>query len=240
MLGRFLEISVEAHRIAESAAFYEGLGLVQAEVGETWSHRYGVFTDGQLVIGLHDYSFPSPSLTWVRPNLARHLDVLRDCVGDLAFAKVSEDEFNEAGFTDPDGQMVALLEARTYSPPEVARPGSTILGQFAEFSLPVTDLERSVDFWEPLGFVAVEKGREPFPWAALTSDTLNLGLYQQPRMRGPAITFREPDMDDRIAYLQAQGFTLDPGTPISWRPAEGAILTAPEGTRFYLLNGNVD
>lgn len=240
MLGRFLEISVEAPRIAESVAFYEGLGLVQAEVGETWSHRYGVLTDGVLVVGLHDYSFPSPSLTWVRPDLARHLDALRARVGELAFAKVSEDEFNEAGFTDPDGQMVALLEARTYSPPEVARPGGTILGQFAEYSMPVSDLDRSIAFWEPLGFVAVDQGREPFPWASLTSDTLNLGLYQQPRMRGPALSFREPDMDDRIAYLRAQGYALDPGTPIGRQPGEGAALSAPEGTRIYLLKGNVD
>ena len=68
-LGRFLEISIGTPVIRESLAFYESLGFVQAAVGETWSHPYAVVTDGQLFIGLHGRDVPSPSLTFVLPEL---------------------------------------------------------------------------------------------------------------------------------------------------------------------------
>ena len=55
--------------IRESLEFYESLGFVQAAVGETWSHPYAVVTDGHLFIGLHGRDLPSPSLTFVLPEL---------------------------------------------------------------------------------------------------------------------------------------------------------------------------
>ena len=237
MIGRFLEISVEAPDIAASVEFYQALGLVQARVGDTWTHRYGVLTDGNLVIGLHDYSFPSPSLTYVRPGLKEGLAELRQRAGSLAFAKTGEDEFNEAGFTDPDGQMVTVLEARTFSPPEIARPGATILGHFSEVSLPVKSLPDSIAFWESMGFVLTGSAQQPVPRASLTSDGLNLGLYATPRLRRPALTFRETDMDARIEYIGAQGFRVTAGTPISDPPPAGASLQAPEGTWLFLIPG---
>ena len=73
MIGRFLEISVQTPDIQESMAFYTGLGFALAHPGETWSHPYTVMTDGRLFIGLHQYEFQSPSLTYVRTELAEHL-----------------------------------------------------------------------------------------------------------------------------------------------------------------------
>lgn len=240
MIGRFLEISIVAPDILASMEFYQGLGMLPATVGEVWSHRYGVVTDGNLVLGLHDYSFPSPSLTYVRPELKASLGELRDRAGSLAFSKTGDDEFNEAGFTDPDGQMIAVLEARTFSPPEITATDITILGHFAEFSLPVTDLDTSIAFWENMGFVMTGRDENTSHRAWLTSDFLNLGLYVNPRMRVPALTFREADMAERIEYLRAQGYKLEPGTPLSEDKISGASLQAPEGTRIYLLPESED
>lgn len=236
VIGRFLEISIETPDISASVEFYQGLGLVQALVGDVWNHRYGVLTDGNLTLGLHDYSFPSPTLTYVRPDLKKDLAEMRRLAGELAFAKTGEDEFNEAGFTDPDGQMVAVLEARTFSPPEISQPDSTILGHFSEYSLPVTDLDASVAFWEDMGFVMIERQDAPLPCASLTSDFLNLGLYATPLLRSPALTFREEDMGQRIEYIRAQHYKLAPGTAISRDRVSGATLVAPEGTQIFLLS----
>ena len=170
MLGRFLEVSIHAPDILESLAFYERLGFTQASVGETWSHPYGVVTDGRLAIGLHKYEFPSPSLTFVQPDLMRRLDSIEALGIDLAFRRVGADVFNEAGFTDPDGQMVAMLEARTFSPPQRTARDTSKLGWFEEFALPVRDLAASGEFWERLGFVAAEQADDPYPRAGLTSD----------------------------------------------------------------------
>ena len=66
-LGRFLEISLAANDVAESLAFYEALGFVQAVVGEAWPHPYAVVTDGRISLGLHGLDFESPLPTWVAP-----------------------------------------------------------------------------------------------------------------------------------------------------------------------------
>ena len=86
-----------------------------------------------------------------------------------------------------------------------------------------------------MGFVLTDREEEGLEGACLTSDFLNLGLYVNPRMRVPGLTFREPDMAERIEYVRAQGYRLIQGTPISRERHAGATLIAPEGTPIYLL-----
>jgi len=101
--------------------------------------------------------------------------------------------------------------------------------------MPVTNLDASIAFWENMGFVLTGRDEESLASAWLTSDFLNLGLYVNPRMRIPGLTFREPDMAERIEYVRAQGHRLTQGTPISRERHTGATLLAPEGTPIYLL-----
>jgi catechol 2,3-dioxygenase-like lactoylglutathione lyase family enzyme len=238
MLGRFLEISVHAPDILESLAFYERLGFTQAQVGETWAHPYAVVTDGRLFIGLHQYEFPSPSLTYVQPDLMHHLERLEQLGIELAFRRVGTDVFNEAGFTDPNRQMVALLEARTYSPPGRGSHQTSRLGWFEEFALPVRDLRASADFWEKLGFVPVEEGDHPFPRIGLTSDTLNLALVRTNALEQPALVFAETDMADRIQRLRESGAEFSPHLPRMLDPDANALLEAPEGTLLLLTTSD--
>jgi len=234
MLGRFLEISIHAPDILESLAFYERLGFTQAQVGEAWSHPYAVVTDGRLFIGLHEYEFPSPSLTWVQPELMGHLDGIEQLGIELAFRRVGTDVFNEAGFTDPDGHMIALLEARTYSPPDRAGHQTSLLGWFEELALPVRDLQVSAAFWEKLGFVLLEEGEDPYPRIGLTSDTLNLALVRTGALETPVLVFRETDMADRIRRLRERGIALSRNLPRMLDPEGNALLEAPEGTLLLL------
>ena len=237
MLGRFLEVSVHAPDILESIAFYERLGFTQAPVGETWSHPYAVVTDGRLFIGLHQYAFPSPSLTYVQPDLERHLEGLEQQGIELAFRRVGAEVFNEAGFADPNGQMIALLEARTYSPAD--RPGhqTSHLGWFEEFALPVRDLAASAGFWEQLGFVPVEEGDEPYPHIDFTSDTLNVSLLRTGALEKPALVFAEADMPERIRRLREGGLEFSRNLPRMLDPEGNALLEAPEGTLLLLTTG---
>jgi catechol 2,3-dioxygenase-like lactoylglutathione lyase family enzyme len=237
MLGKFLEVSIHAPDVLESLTFYEKLGFTQAPVGETWSHPYGVVTDGRLVIGLHRYEFPSPALTFVQPDLMRNLEILEATGIELAFRRVGTDVFNEAGFTDPDGQMVALLEARTFSPPQRAGHPVSRLGWFEEVALPVRELEASRAFWERLGFVAAEESEDPCPRAGLTSDSLNLGLWRTGQLDQPALVFAEPDMPERIERLRESGVEFARGLPRMLDPARNALLVAPEGTPLLLMTG---
>ena len=233
MLGRFLELSLPAPRILESWQFYQRLGFTTAIVGETWSHRYSVVTDGRLVLGLHDEgSVTAPLLSYVLPDLARQLPAI-EAMG-IAFDRrqIGDDTFNEAVFTTPDGQQVRLLEARTFSPPEQAPP--TRLGWFEEYALPVGDLGEARGYWEQLGFVTAAEGEDPWPHLSLTSDTFDIGLYLTQELPRPTLVF---SADDGVALrerLVEIGIEPEERLPRSLDPETHLMVVAPEGTRLLI------
>jgi catechol 2,3-dioxygenase-like lactoylglutathione lyase family enzyme len=238
VLGRFLEISVHAPNVLESLEFYQKLGFTQAEAGETWSHPYAVVTDGRLFIGLHQYDFESPSLTFVKPDLWRHVEALEGLGIEFAFRKLGNDVFNEAGFLDPDQVMVTLLEARTFSPPMRESSETSWCGYFSEIGIPTRDPDRSKDFWERLGFVATDEQSAPFRRISLTSDFLDLGLYATRDLRKPVLSFVDPEMPSRLSHIEKLGIERSQRLPAVFDPERNAMLVAPEGTNLLLATGD--
>jgi len=213
MLGSFLELSVCARDIGQSVAFWEALGLEHAQVGETWSHRYGVLTDGRLFVGLHDYEFDSPSVTFVRPNIAEAVAGLRSAGVTCDFAKTGESEFNEAGFRDPAGQIVTLLEARTFSPPWRDAPPASVPGFFAEYRYPAPDPAEVAAFWERLGLVTDRDAEEPRVVAG------GITLAPSAGLRRPELVFHAPDLAAVAEQLERRGIATGRGA--------GRTLTIP-------------
>jgi catechol 2,3-dioxygenase-like lactoylglutathione lyase family enzyme len=233
-LGRFLEVSVATADAAASVAFYESLGFVQAEVGETWPYPYAVVTDGRLFIGLHQREEPAgPTLTWVLPGLARQLEQLESLGIALEYARIDDGALHTAGFRDPSGQLVTLLEARTFSPPSLPATHSTALGYFEEFGVSSRELVAAAAFWEKLGFVAFDLVHEPFQKIVATGSDLNLGFYDLD-LQAPVLTFAEWDMAARIEMLRDRGHAFAKRLPRGLAPADVAILQAPEGTQLLL------
>lgn len=235
MLGRFLEISIHTPQIRESLEFYEALGFVQTSVGETWPYPYAVVTDGRLFIGLHGVVIRSPALTFVLPQLARGIEALRSRGVEFDQERVGNDVFNQASFTDPAGHCVNLIEARTFSPPQMGSMAASTCGYFVEYGMPVKDAAVSRDYWEPLGFVAMEHELLPFARTPMTSDLLNIGLYRTRAFRYPLLTFEDPDMRERLARLRELGIPLSDDMPDSLDDSANAVVIAPEGTRLLLL-----
>lgn len=233
MLGRFLEVSLHAPDVPASLAFYESLGFVQAAAGDTYNHPYGVLTDGRLHLGLHGREFDSPTLTWVHPELAGHVQELQLLGVELEYASLGSDELHELGFLDPSGQRVRVLEARTFSPPQLRPAYASRLGYFEEFGIPTTDLERSRAFWDALGFVAFDPVRAPFVKVIAAASDLNLGLYDVD-LRAPVLAFSDPAMPERIAELRDQGHRFVERLPRGMNARENALLEAPEGTWLML------
>ena len=235
MIGRFLEVSVHAPEVLESLAFYERLGFTQVTTGEAWPYPYAVVTDGRLAIGLHQQELPqSPLLSFVLPDLGRRLGAI-EAAGVLVHERrLGSDVFNEASFEAPGGQLVRLLEARTFSPAPRAPGDLTRLGWFEEIALPVQDVGESGRFWERLGFVPAEEGDEPYPHLGLTSDTLNVALLERGTLARPALTFTDAAMATRIAALADAGFEFARRRPANLDPARHAVLVAPEGTQLLL------
>jgi len=227
MLGRFLELSVWSRDIAASVAFWESLGFQHAVVGDTWKHRYAVLSDGRLVLGLHEYEFASPSLTWVRPDLVEVIANIETLGIDFDFAKTGADEFNEAGFRDPAGQVVTLLEARTWSPGfERARP-ATLLGHFREYRYPARDPAATVAFWGRLGLVPDADDQGPRAVAG------GISLAPRPGISGPELVFEHDDLAAAAGALSRRGHHTERG-------GDGELLLpGPDGLTLRIWGQNL-
>ena len=239
MLGRFHEISIEAADIRASVEFYERLGFVQASTGDTWSHPYGVLTDGRLFIGLHHRRTDSLTVTYVRPEIARHAAHFESQGIELELLRAGNETFNEIAFRDPAGHRIAVLEARTYSPLTLPPDGSSLCGYFTELSLPTTDFESMQRFWESLGFVATEEGDSPYVRLPLTSDHLDLAFHRPRTFDGPMLVFTDPQMAARIEKLRAMGVPFSRELPRGLNPESHGLIEAPEGTALLLLEAEL-
>lgn len=236
MLGRFLEFSLATADVRASLDFYTRLGFSQAEVGEAWPHPYAVVTDGRICLGLHQQALPAPSMTFVRPDLLKHLHILEELGLEFEFRRLGNDVFNEVGWFEPSGQLIRLIEARTFSPSERRATDTSRCGYFSEIALPAPDLEAAKAYWERLGFVAMDEADDPLPHVSCTSDHIDVGLYDPALLRRSTLRFEVDDMAGTLARLAEVG-VLPSGSPFTPSPlgAASALLVAPEGTPLLLL-----
>ena len=238
MFGRFLEVSLSTDDIATSVQFYERLGFTQLTTGDTWPHPYGVLSDGRLCIGLHQRHSAAPTLSFVRPELAQHVHALRVAGFEPHYTRLGDDDFHELQFHDPAGQAIALLEARTFSPPRRdLRP--SLCGWFSAYSAPTLDTEAVQAFWEHAGFVALEAPDDPLVQLALTSDTLTMTLHRPRAVAAPALVFTDPQMPARLEQLAALGIHGTNELPRGFDSGANALLETPEGSLLLLLNAEV-
>lgn len=230
MLGNFLEISVHTRNVLESLQFYEKLGFTQIPGNDTWTHPYGIVTDGRCFIGIHAFSFPAPALTFVAPELRNRVESLEAAGADFEFLKLGDDQFHELGFFLPDEQMVTLLEARTFSPPALADIGASLLGFFMEYRIPVTDRDAAMSRWTQFGLIENEPSGDSRDAASLCCTGLNLGLSESRRLRQPTLIFHVAQINERLGLLAEKGIE-----PAQIHADGSARFTAPEGTHLLLI-----
>ena len=234
LAGRFHEFSVASDAIRASVEFYEKLGFTQAATSDALTHPYGVLSDGRLYIGLHQRRMPSPTLTFVRAGLREALAEFAAAGIEPTASHLGEEEFNELAFSDPFGQTLAVLEARTYSPVARGRGEVSLCGEFAHVSLPAADFAAAQAFWERLGFVALEEVQQPYRHQPLVSDALDMAFHAPATLAQALLVFTGPDMAARLARLRELGFALSP-PPRPLAAAANALLYAPDGTALLLL-----
>jgi len=232
MLGRFLEFSVHTPDILDSLGFYKTLGFTEMAIGDIWSHKYAVVSDGELCIGLHQRVFDSPALTFVHHNLAQCALSMSDHGFDFSFLKIDEDVFNELGFPDRDGNMVTMLEARTFSPPEYDTNDS-LCGSWFEVTLPARDAMRSGRFWAPLAPLLLRLREDPTTHMRFDAGGMCLGISESIALDQPSLCFKCHDKTAIAAIIEQHGLKHEP-----YPGFEGAFvaLEAPEGTKLFLFD----
>ncbi|MBU3672357.1 MAG: VOC family protein [Sinobacteraceae bacterium] len=209
-LGRFHEISISTTDLEASLRFYTLLGFRQAEVLDVWPHPYGVVVADELIIGLHQYRFPSPSFTTVHPALNDALESYREAGAVIAFAKTGPDCFNEFGFRDPAGNMVTLLERATHrhaAHTHGSEDTGETLGRFVAFSLPSAAPEISTGFWQALGATPRSLAAE---WKAigLSAAGLPLAIHDESECQDPCLVFQRRGLESRTRLESTEGTTL--------------------------------
>lgn len=235
MLGRFLEYSIATPDIRASLDFYLKLGFSEAEVGETWPHPYAVVTDGRIHLGLHRVAESEPSLTFVKPDLVRHLAAVEALGVRFEVRRLGNDVFNELEWLDPSGHRVRMIEARTYSPTKRAATATSLCGYFSEIALPSAVLEDAKHHWEKLGFVGLDEFEAPLPHISCTSDSIDIGLYERPHLPLATLVFDAGDIRATLQRLADAGVSPSGQVPRRLRPVSAAMLTAPEGTPILLM-----
>jgi hypothetical protein len=233
MLGQFLEYSAAARPLADSFEFFRGLGFASLPVSDVLPHPYVVLFDGALAVGLHDREQDGAVLTFVRPNLRDYVRPLRRLGIELEHERLRDNEFHSVGFTDPGGQAIALIEARTFPPGQWSTENVSVCGSLLEVSLPAADLGESTRFWQALGLAPVAAGDLPHPWQRLAGRGLTLGLHET-HCR-PGLSFRCSDLAARVEYLRAKGLGPRATSPLADRGQPAATLAAPDGTVLYLF-----
>jgi hypothetical protein len=235
MFGRFLELGVASTDIAGSVLFYERLGFSQLITGDAWSHRYGVLSDGRLHMGFHERSMPSPTLTFVLPQLAGSQQRLRAAKFETELAALGDDSLHQLWLRDPAGHAVTLLEARTYSPAAAGTQAQSLCGYFSHLSLPQDDYQAAREFWEGAGFVALPAEDLPFPYLPLTSDHLDLGFHPRGTFDGPLLVFECAEFGASVERLRALAVPLAPQLPRGLDSKRAALIEAPDGIALLLL-----
>jgi catechol 2,3-dioxygenase-like lactoylglutathione lyase family enzyme len=234
VLGRFLEFSLATPDIQASLDFYTRLGFSQAQVGEAWSHPYAVVTDGRICLGLHQEAIPAPSITFVKPDLLKHLETFEKHGLKFEFRRLGNDVFNEVGWFDPSGQLIRLIEARTFSPSKRVGTDTSKCGYFLEIALPTPILDVSKAYWEGFGFVGIDETDDPLPHVSCTSDFIDLGLYDPAHLRRSTLRFEADDVGGTLARLAEIGISPTGEIPQPLRTMPAAVLIAPEGTPILL------
>jgi len=232
MLGHFLEIAVATRPLAAAFEFYRALGLTAIPVGDLLADPYAAFFDGAIAVGLHERDGASPVLTFVRPRLRDYVRPIQRLGVEIEHEHLADDEFNWLGFNDPNGQALALLEARTFPPGERNPKNVSACGDFMEFSLSASSLDESKAFWDALGLKEIAAGDAPHPWVRLAGHGLVLGLHECSFRAGP--TFRSAHVDARLEYLRAKSVTVRAGSPFADKDRSITVI-APDGMPIYVL-----
>lgn len=231
-LGHFLEISVRTPDILESLGFYKLLGFVDREIGDVWTHKYAVVSDGLLNVGLHDRVFDAPAVSFVHHDLAKTARKMSDHGFDFSFMRLGEDVFNEIGLPDRDGHMVTMLEARTFTGGDEFDDDS-LLGTWFELSLPARDAVRSARFWASVAPNLLRMREEPTTHMRFDAGGIALGLSESIALNSPSLCFR---CHDKAALMAAVKKHDLPHQKFPGYEGAFVVLKAPEGTMLFAFD----
>jgi catechol 2,3-dioxygenase-like lactoylglutathione lyase family enzyme len=235
-LGNYAHISVSVQSLRESISFYEKLGFRKLWDSQE-PYPWILMTDGGVNLHLYELYFPSPALHYFSSHMQdKVLELMR--LGIRPEQQKSRDGKRiQHNFFDPNELAIMLMHFDDRSMPKPNGYSESKLGVFGELSVDTHDLASSVKFWTNIGFTVTLRGEKPYPWAVLTDGEMTLGMHQTTAFKTPALTYYADDPASQVRTLREAGITNMQELHDEHGAIAGAIITAPDGQVFFLLEG---
>ena len=229
--GQFLEFSVPTSDIQESLNFYRALGFSEIPVGDIRNYHYGVVTDGRIAIGLHGGGVDEPALSFIKSDVAAYLQRVSPADEVLSFSHLGTGDFHEIGVHTPDGHLLIMMEARTFSPAQLSGLPTPITGHSIEISLGYRDIDDAMRYWTDAGFIATRDiaGNRADNRVELLAPALRLGLQTNLPPGQTALRFAPEDLDQTLELLDRRN------VPVR-HMGDCHRVTAPENTYLDLIS----
>ncbi|MBL7742460.1 MAG: VOC family protein [Chitinophagaceae bacterium] len=244
MLGEVTAFTINSPDPEVSLQFYQKLGFREV-IRSDFPFPFIQITDDAILIMLRKSDEPYLALTYYTNDSGKIVLEL-EARGIQFISSPNKGDFVKRYlFQSPDGANISLVEIpELFAKP----PGKTMInmnqadyfkpetytnkvaGMFGEYAQPVEDLERSIAFWEKIGYTLLSKYTEPQPWAILSDGSGIAGLHQSKEFSSASITFFAADMKSKLENLKKQGLTFKEINPAN------AILTTPENQQLFLFN----
>jgi len=231
IFGRFLEFSIPTQDIRESLKFYRTLGFSELSVGDIRRYHYGAVTDSRIAIGLHAGGIEEPALSFVKTDVASYLQRVVPKNEKLFFSRLGDDMFHEIGVHTPDGHLLIMMEARTFSRVRLTDLPAPTTGPSLEISLGCRDIDDSTRYWTDAGFMANHDtvAGMNIDCAELLSPGLRLGLRTDLPTGLAALRFAPDDPGRVVESLERHNM------PVKKR-YDYYRVTTPEGIYLDLVD----
>ncbi|MBI5471881.1 MAG: hypothetical protein HY961_06005 [Ignavibacteriae bacterium] len=235
-LGNYAHVSLSVHTLRESLPFYAALGFSRL-FGNDDPQPWVLLSDGVLNVHLYESSFPSPALHYFSSSMNAKVAELGQQALKLQEQISKDGTRRQHTLVDPNDMHVVLMHHDDADMPRPEGSSRSVLGTFAEISISTNNLAGSAAFWKSIGFTERHASANPYPWTIMSDDILTVGLHQTSTFNAPALTYLTMSVSQQIAQLKSIGVALT--HEIKGRSGElaGAILNAPDGQLFFLLQG---
>lgn len=245
-------IALATPSLEASLAFWTKLGFEIVEQG-TDPYPFAYICDGSSLIGLFEDGDTYLGFSMWVDNLNAQVKRFVDA-GFLVDPDFADEEGMTVVITPDSLTGIALVTmentfkamriksmlqmAETDYGKEAAYP-NPILGVFAEFSIPVADLDKSIAMWERASVnLFMKENYLGKSYAIMSDNELIIGLHQDADFNECAITYFAPDARTRIELVKKAGITQikDLTDKMPTGGDKHFIITTPEGKQLFVFS----
>lgn len=248
-LGEVSCVYVTSPDLDSSVALYEKIGfprIASNVIPVPWAQ----VSDGSLLIMMRKDSVQYTGLTYYAANIEKVVAQLEKDGIQFTQKPKETDPIKRYYFISPDGLNIMLasnvgafkqptgetmLNMNPIALQSASKYPNKQCGAFGEFCHPVTDLNKSIEYWKKLGFEVKTQMTAPYPWAVVSDGLMLIGLHQTKNFSYPAVTYFGLNTENRTQQLKQNG--VKNITPFMGN--NNVVLKTWEGLHFFLFSAGM-